>query len=41
MGGCTNNTMFLLMDNSDSPSIMEQLQQGRHSDGYTFISDFS
>ena len=26
MGGCTNS-MFLLMDNSDSPSIVEQLQQ--------------
>ena len=26
MGGCTN-PLFLLMDNSDSPSIVEQLQQ--------------
>ena len=26
MGGCTN-PMFLLIDNSDSPSIVEQLQQ--------------
>ena len=26
MGGCTN-PMFLIIDNSDSPSIVEQLQQ--------------
>ena len=27
------------VDNSDSPSIVEQLQQGHSSDCYTFISD--
>ena len=27
------------VDNSDSPSIVEQLQQGCNSDCYTFISD--
>ena len=40
MGGCTN-PMFLLMDNSDSPSLIEQSQQGHHSDCYTFIGDLS
>ena len=40
MGGCTN-PMILFMANSDSPSIVEQLQQGHHSDCYTFISDSS
>ena len=25
---CYNNPMLLLMDNSDSPSIVEQLSQG-------------
>ena len=29
------------VDNSDSPSIVEQLQQGLSSDCYTFISDCS
>ena len=33
--------MFLLVDNSDSPSVVEQLQQGHGSDCYTFISDHS
>ena len=33
--------VFLLIDNSDSPSIVEQLQQGCSSDCYTFISDCS
>ena len=40
MGGCIK-PMFLLVDNADSPSIVEQLQQGCHSDCYTFISEFS
>ena len=35
------NPMFLLMDNSDSPSIVEQLQQGHNSDCGSFISDCS
>ena len=35
------NPMFLLVDNSDSPSAVEQLQQGHGSDCYTFISDHS
>ena len=29
------------VDNSDSPFIVEQLQQGWSSDCYTFISDHS
>ena len=29
------------LDNSNSPSIVEQLQQGCSSDCYTFISDCS
>ena len=33
--------MFLLVDNSDSPSVVEQLQQGCGSDCYTLISDCS
>ena len=37
---CANH-MFLLVDNSDSPSIVEQLQQGRGSDCYTIISGHS
>ena len=32
---CTN-PMFLLVDNSDSPSVVEQLQQGCGSNCYTF-----
>ena len=38
MGACAN-PMFLLVDNSDSPSVVEQLQQGHGSDCYTFIRD--
>ena len=40
MGDCTN-PMFLLVDNSDSPSVVEQLQQGCGSGCYTFISSCS
>ena len=35
------NPMILLVDNSDSPSIVEQLQQGYSPECYTFISDCS
>ena len=35
------NPMFLLVDNSDSPSVVEQLQQGCSSNCFTFISDHS
>ena len=35
------NPMFPLVDNSDSPSVVEQLQQGHGSDCYTFISNHS
>ena len=38
--GCAN-PMFLLVDNSDSPSVVEQLQQGHGSGCYTFISKHS
>ena len=41
MGGLVTNPMFLLVDNSDSPSVVEQLQQGHGSDCYTFIGDCS
>ena len=34
---CTN-TMFLLVDNSDSPSIVEQSQQGCDSSCYTLLA---
>ena len=30
--------MFLLVDNSDSPSIVEQLQQGHDSSCYTLFT---
>ena len=33
--------MFLLVDNSDSPSVVEQLQHGCGSNYYIFISDRS
>ena len=33
---CTN-PMFLLVDNSDSPSVVEQLQQGHCSSCYTLL----
>ena len=39
--GAWANPMFLLVDNSDSPSVVEQLQQGYDFDYYTFISDHS
>ena len=35
------NAMILLVDNSDSPSIVKQLQQGLSLDCYTLISDCS
>ena len=35
------NPMFLFMDNSDSPSIVEQLSQGLSFSYNTFISDSS
>ena len=41
MGGWVTNPMFLLVDNSGSPSVVEQLHQGCGSDYYTFISDHS
>ena len=34
---CTN-PMFLLVDNSDSPSIVEQSQQGHDSSCYTLLT---
>ena len=40
MIGCTH-PMFLLVDNSDSPSVVEQLQQGCDSGYFTFISSCS
>ena len=33
--------MFLFVDNSDSPSVVEQLQQGCGFGSYTFISSHS
>ena len=36
---CYNNPMLLFMDNSDSPSIVEQLSQGSSISDNTFISD--
>ena len=39
--GAWANPMFLLVDNSDSPSVVEQLQQGYDSGCYTFISSRS
>ena len=39
--GAWANPILLLVDNSDSPSVVEQLQQGCGSDCYTFISDHS
>ena len=36
MGDCTN-PMFLLVDNSDSPSLVEQSQQGHGSSCYTLL----
>ena len=36
MGGCTD-PMFLLVDNSDSPSVVEQSQQERGSGCYTLL----
>ena len=41
MGWLYINPMILLIDNSDSPSIVEQLQQGHSLDYYIFISDCS
>ena len=37
MGGYCTNPMFLLVDNSDSPSVEEQLQQGHDSGFYTLL----
>ena len=37
MGGYCTNPMFLLVDNSDSPSVVEQLQQGCDSGCYTLL----
>ena len=37
MGDCTN-PMFLLVDNSDSPSLVEQSQQGCGSSCYTLLA---
>ena len=37
MDGCTN-PMFLLVDNSDSPSVVEQLQQGCGSGCCTLLA---
>ena len=37
--GCYNNPMLLVLDNSDSPSIGEQLSQGPSFIYNTFISD--
>ena len=37
MGLCAN-PMFLLVDNSDSPSIVEQLQQGHDSSCYILLT---
>ena len=37
MDDCTN-PMFPLVDNSDSPSIVEQLQQGCHYGCYTLLA---
>ena len=42
--GCDNNPndlMLLLLDNSDSPSIVEQLSQGPDLVYNTFIDDSS
>ena len=36
-GHCTN-PMFLLVDNSDSPSLVDQLQQGHDSGCYTLLA---
>ena len=36
-----NNPMLLVLDNSDSPSIVEQLSQGPSLVYNTFISDSS
>ena len=41
MVGYHNSPMIPAVDNSDSPSIVEQLQQGWSSDCYTFVSDRS
>ena len=38
MDGYCTNPMFLLVDNSDSPSIVEQLQQGCDSGCYTLLA---
>ena len=37
MDDCTN-PMFLLVDNSDSPSVVGQLQQGHDSGCYTLLA---
>ena len=37
MGDCTN-AMFLLVDNSDYPSLVEQSQQGHGSSCYTLLA---
>ena len=37
--GCNSNPMLLVLDNSDSPSIVEQLSQGPSLVYNTFISD--
>ena len=36
---CYNDPMFLVLDNSDSPSIVEQLSQGPSLVYNTFIND--
>ena len=36
---CYNNLMLLVLDNSDSPSIVEQLSQGPSLVYHTFIND--
>ena len=41
MGGYCTNPMFLLVDNSDSPSVVEQLQQGCDSGCYTLLAVIS
>ena len=38
MGGYCTNPMFLLVDNSDSPSVVEQLQKECDSGCYTLLA---
>ena len=38
MGSYCTDPMFLPVDNSDSPSVVEQLQQGCDSGSYTLLA---